>query len=77
MKDEFILVPLKPRKETRQFYYFEEVGGRIWELLDGRRRCDKIVEVINAEFKVHKEQAKEDVFTFLSDLKKEKLIRKV
>ena len=78
MKDEFVLLPIHPKKETtRPFYFFEEVGGRIWELLDGDRACRKIVEEIALEFGVREVRIEGEVFAFLNDLEKEDLIRRL
>jgi len=78
MKDEGLLLPVKPKKETsRQFYYFEQVGRRVWELLDENQRCDDIVGAIASEFGTAHDRVKEDVFAFLNDLEKEDLIRRM
>lgn len=77
IKDEFVLLPLQSKKETaRELYFVEEVGGRIWELLDGKRECQKIVEEIASEFGVKSERIGKEVFDFLNDLAKEGLIRR-
>ena len=77
-KDEFILLPSQVKKDlTRPFYFLEEVGGRIWELLDGKREYRKIAERIASEFCVKQERVEKEIKTFLSDLEKEKLIRRV
>lgn len=77
MKDELVLLPIRSKQETkRQFYFVEEVGGRIWELVDGHHACQKILETIASEFGVSEVKIKEDIFTFLKDLAKEGLIRR-
>ena len=78
MKEDVVLLPVRPIRETeRQFYFCEEVGGRIWELLDGRRRCQGIVETIASEFGENQGRIRSDVLVFLKDLEREGLIRRV
>lgn len=45
-----------------------QVGTRIWELIDGSRSGQQIAEAIEAEFEVSPEQARQDVAEFLSTL---------
>ena len=77
IKEEFILLPLRSKKETaRQLYFFEGVGERIWELLDGNRECQKIVEEIASEFGVKSDRIEKEICDFLNDLVKKGLIRR-
>jgi hypothetical protein len=41
------------------------VGSRIWELIDGRRDVEQIVDVVVGEFSVAPERARADVEAFL------------
>jgi coenzyme PQQ synthesis protein D (PqqD) len=45
-----------------------EVGSRIWELLDEGRPVDKIVEAICAEYDAPREQAARDIGELLGSL---------
>lgn len=45
-----------------------QVGTRIWELIDGSRSGQQIAEAIEAEFEVSPEQARQDVAEFLNTL---------
>ncbi len=47
---------------------FNSVGTRIWELADGSRTVQQIIESIVAEFDVSSERATADVFEFLQSL---------
>ncbi len=49
-------------------YVLNEVGSRVWELLDERRPVDKIVETICAEYEVPREQAARDIGELLGSL---------
>ena len=78
IKNQFFLLPIRPKEEAkREFYFLEGVGERVWGLLDGKRECRKIVEAIASEFDARKERIEEEVFAFLNDLAKEDLIRRV
>ena len=47
-------------------YVLNEVGSRVWELLDQRRPVDKIVEAICAEYDVPRDQAALDIADWFS-----------
>jgi hypothetical protein len=54
--------------DTKMLRGLNPVGSRVWELIDGRRSVDEIVEQIVREFGVARERAAEDVGAFLRDL---------
>ncbi len=54
--------------DTKAFRGLNPVGSRVWELIDGRRSVDEIVEVIVREFDVTHEQAARDVQAFVREL---------
>jgi hypothetical protein len=54
--------------DTKAFRGLNAVGSRVWELIDGRRSVDEIVEVIVREFDVTREQAAGDVQAFVREL---------
>ncbi len=45
-----------------------EVGARVWNLIDGRRRVEEIVRLICEEYDVSADRAAEDVIEFLGQL---------
>ncbi len=49
-------------------HVFNEVGTRIWELLDGNNSVEDIVEKICQEYEVEKDTAYNDVIMFLEEL---------
>ena len=51
-----------------------EVGTRIWELADGRRSVDAIIHDIQAEFDAAPEVICKDVFDFIHELNRKKMI---
>jgi hypothetical protein len=60
--------------DTKAFRGLNPVGSRVWELIDGRRSVDEIVEVILREFDVTPERAAEDVHTFVRELLDKELV---
>jgi hypothetical protein len=54
--------------DTKAFRGLNPVGSRVWELIDGRRSVDEIVEVIVREFDVTRERAAGDVQAFVREL---------
>ncbi len=67
--DEMILVPVRRRVgDVESLYTLNEVGARIWELIDGKRRVEEIRDLIVAEFEVSPGEAEEDLFTLLQQL---------
>ena len=54
--------------DTKVMRGLNAVGSRVWELVDGRRGVDEIVETIVAEFAVEPERARADVDAFLRQL---------
>ncbi|MBF0545104.1 MAG: PqqD family protein [Candidatus Riflebacteria bacterium] len=53
----------------------DDIGRRIWELLENPCRIDEMCHQLSREFEVTPEQAAADVFPFLEELKSEGLIR--
>ena len=54
--------------DTKVLRGLNAVGSRVWDLIDGRRTLDDIVDVIVGEFDVQRPQAARDVETFLRQL---------
>lgn len=68
--DEAILLDI----ESGSYFALNSVGGRIWELCDGKRSVVELVTVICDEFDVPADTAKADTLEILEELKKEKLV---
>ena len=68
--DEVILVPIRRKvEEVECLYTLNEVGARIWELLDGRRPLKVVRDALVAEFEVSEKEAEEDLLTLFDQLK--------
>ena len=76
--DELILVPIrKSVAEMETLYTLNEVGARVYELIDGERALGEIAEVIVNEFEVTPERAQSDVREFIDQLLQIESIREV
>lgn len=51
-----------------------EVGARIWELIDGSRTIREIVDIICDEYAVEEEQAESDTLAFIAELESKSII---
>jgi hypothetical protein len=60
-----------------KIFVLNETGSVIWRVLAEPSRFEAIVEALEAEFAVGREQAEADAATFLADLDKAKLIHEV
>lgn len=67
--DETILVPIRNKVgDLQNIYVLNEVGARIWELIDGKKGIEDIVNVISTEYDIMIEEAKKDIRDYLKDL---------
>ena len=67
--DEFILVPIRQRAgEVDSIYALNEVGARVWELLDGQTPLGQIRDALVQEFEVGPEEAEADLMAFVGQL---------
>ena len=60
--------------ESGQVNILNEVGSRIWELIDGTRSLGEITAIIVAEYNVTAEQAERDVEEFIQELVENKML---
>jgi len=73
--DEFILVPIRQDVgDLGSIYTLNEVGARIWELIDGKTKVREIKDTIVEEFEVTPEEAEKDLLEHLQQLEKIKAI---
>jgi hypothetical protein len=54
--------------DTKVLRGLNAVGSRVWELIDGRRSVDEIVDVIAREFATERATAAADVDAFVKEL---------
>ncbi len=73
---ETVIVPIRSRAgDLDSIYNLNELGTRIWGLIDPQRSVEEIVQTVCREYEVTPEQAREDINAFLSGLKEAGLIR--
>jgi hypothetical protein len=69
IEDEFVLVPIRRKPEdVDSIYVLNEVGSRIWELIDGQRTCIDIMDRILDEYDVSRCDAEQALVSFLTQL---------
>ncbi len=67
--DEMILVPVRRRVgDVESLYTLNEVGARIWELIDGKREVREIRNLLLREFEANEVQIDADLLAFLDQL---------
>ena len=68
--DEVILVPIRRKLgEVECLYALNEVGARIWDLIDAKRSLDALRAAIVEEYEVSETEAQEDLMTLIEQLK--------
>lgn len=69
LDEEIILVPIRNNiSDMNNIYVLNEVGARIWELIDGKRDTEEIIKIIKDEFDSPPD-VERDIMEFISDLK--------
>lgn len=72
---ESILVPVRGNVGNLDFVYtLSPVAARVWNLLDGSRSLDEVVDAICAEYDVDRETARRDLEELLVSLEEAKLL---
>lgn len=51
-----------------------EVGSRIWQLLDGKNSIEDIINILSPEFNVPREGLEKDTLDFIRELKEKEMI---
>jgi len=67
--NEVVLVPVRQNvADLQRIYTTNEVGARIWELIDSGETVADIILTISSEYEVEQKQAEADVIEFLDHL---------
>lgn len=75
---EFILVPIRRKAaDLESIFTLDEVGARIWELVDGEKRVAEIRDTLVEEFEVSHEEAEKDLVGFLQQLEEAGCVKAV
>jgi hypothetical protein len=72
---ETLIVPIRNRVgDLSAIYTLNEVGARVWQMIDGQTRVGQIVRVITQEYEVVEDQAARDVIDLLASMETAELI---
>ena len=72
---ETIIVPVRDGVgDLNSIYTLNELGTRVWQLLDGQTHVKDIVDTISREYEVTEEEAAKDISEYLDILEKANLI---
>jgi len=72
---ETIIVPIKGRVgDLDSIYTLNEVGTLIWQLIDGQKNINQIVQAVRETYDVESEEVTKDAVDFLSSLENAGLI---
>ncbi len=75
---ETIIVPIKGGVgDLNSIYTLNELGTRIWELIDGKTSIDRMIGEICEAYDVGPEEAEKDTIEFLGSLEASGLIRSI
>jgi len=73
---ETVIVPVRDDvADLDSIYTLNETGTFVWDLLDGRRTVDELIDAVVAEFEVAREVAAADVARLIASLSAEGLLR--
>ena len=73
---ETLIVPITGRVgDLDSIYTLNEVGSRIWQLINDQIKVRQIVESVSEEFEVTREEAERDVIELINSLAEAGLIR--
>jgi hypothetical protein len=59
---------------TEQYFSLDQVGARVWELIDGRRSLGGILSILRAEYEVDEADLRADIHELLADLAAHQLV---
>jgi hypothetical protein len=74
--NEYVLVPITDNiADMNSVYTLNETGAYIWELIDGKKNVEEIITALTKEYDIDKQNAREDVFTFIDAMSKYLIIQ--
>jgi methyltransferase-like protein len=69
--NEYVLVPVTDNiADMNSVYTLNETGAFIWELIDGKKSVEEIINSVTKEYDIDIETATSDVYSFIRDMRK-------
>ena len=69
--NEYVLVPVANNiADMNSVYTLNETGAFIWELIDGERNVEDLIEAMISEYNIERETAMADVLSFIDNMSK-------
>ncbi|MDP4224242.1 MAG: PqqD family protein [Bacteroidota bacterium] len=66
---EYVLVPIANNiADMNSVFTLNETGAFIWELIDGKRNLEEIINRVTEEYEVDAESASKDVLSFVKEM---------
>jgi len=67
--DEYVLIPVANNiADMNSVYTLNESGAFIWELIDGKRNVEMIINTLTEEYDIDFDSASKDVFSFINNM---------
>jgi Coenzyme PQQ synthesis protein D (PqqD) len=69
--NEYVLVPITNNiADMNSVFTLNETGAFIWELIDGKRNVEEIINKLIIDYDIDKKNAEEDVLSFIENMNK-------
>ena len=67
--NEYVLVPIANNiADMNSVYTLNETGAFIWELIDGRKSVEEIINRLTEEYDIDYDSASKDIFSFINNM---------
>ena len=74
--NEYVLVPVTNNiADMTSVYTLNETGAFIWELIDGKKNVEELIEAVENQYNVDHKTAAEDIFCFIDNMSKYLIIK--
>ena len=74
--NEYVLVPVTNNiADMTSVYTLNETGTFIWELIDGKKSVEELIEAVIDKYDIDRETATRDVFSFINKMSKYLIIK--
>ena len=74
--NEYVLVPVTNNiADMNSVYTLNESGAFIWELIDGKKSIEDLIDAVTEEYDTDEATATSDVLSFIADMNKYLIIR--